>query len=103
MADIVERLRIWPAADGKDGLSSDYVVSLMGEAADEIERLTGELDRLTGLLRDGAICPFRDQTFNIDPETPCPKCGMTGDVEAEDKCVETAWMNRAALFGSKGD
>jgi len=39
LTDIIDRLRIWPAADGKDGLSSTYVEALMREAADELERL----------------------------------------------------------------
>jgi hypothetical protein len=37
--DIVERLRMWPATEGKDAFSSAHVEALMREAADEIERL----------------------------------------------------------------
>jgi hypothetical protein len=43
MTTIVERLRIWPAADGADGLASHFVEALMREAADEIERLMADL------------------------------------------------------------
>lgn len=39
MNDIVERLRVWPAAYGEDSLSSTYVGWVMKQAADEIERL----------------------------------------------------------------
>lgn len=39
MTDIVERLRVWPAAYGEDAMSSTYVGSVMKQAADEIERL----------------------------------------------------------------
>jgi len=39
MTDIVERLRVWPAAYGEDSLSLTYVGWVMKQAADEIERL----------------------------------------------------------------
>jgi hypothetical protein len=50
MSDLDERLRMWPAADGQDGLSSGYVEALMREAADENKRLS-ELLRGTGANR----------------------------------------------------
>lgn len=33
-------------------------------------------------------CPFLDPEFNIAVDTPCPICGMTGELEAEDKCLQ---------------
>ena len=39
MTDIVERLRVWPAAYGEDAMSSTYVGEMAKNAADEIERL----------------------------------------------------------------
>ena len=39
MSDLVERLRVWPAAYGEDALSSTYVGKMAKDAADEIERL----------------------------------------------------------------
>lgn len=38
-ADIVERLRVWPAGYGEDTMSSTFVGQLMKHAANEIERL----------------------------------------------------------------
>lgn len=34
-----------------------------------------------------AKCPFVDPEFVMEKHEPCPVCGMTGDVDAEDKCV----------------
>ena len=33
------------------------------------------------------LCPFSDPTFDIPNDTPCPKCGMLGHINAENKCV----------------
>lgn len=54
MTDIVERLRMWPAADGKDGLSGQFVEALMVEAAAEIERLRACVSSLQQALAQAA-------------------------------------------------
>ena len=36
------------------------------------------------------LCPFRDPSFDIPNTTPCPKCGMLGDINAEYKCIDSA-------------
>lgn len=56
MTDIVERLRVWPAAYGEDALSSTYVGAVMKDAAEEIERLRAALapfagDKIPGLRK----------------------------------------------------
>lgn len=39
-------------------------------------------------IADGKGCPFDDEGFHLEtPQTPCPKCGMLGTTDAEDKCV----------------
>lgn len=47
MSDLVERLRVWPAAYGEDAMSSTYVGKMAKEAADEIERLRDEVGGLS--------------------------------------------------------
>lgn len=37
LATLIDQMRIWPAADGKDGLNSTYVEKLLREASDELE------------------------------------------------------------------
>lgn len=44
MTDIIEKLTIWPAADGADALAGHFVESLMQEAAAEITKLRAERD-----------------------------------------------------------
>lgn len=47
MVDIVERLRVWPAAYGEDAMSSTYVGEMAKNAADEIERMRNALKRIS--------------------------------------------------------
>ena len=49
---LCELLRIWPAADGEDGLSSHYVEGLMVAARLEIERLSAALSAAEARARD---------------------------------------------------
>ena len=58
MTDIVERLRMWPAAEGKDALAGHFVEALVQEAALEIERLREALQKCCGVAlgcRDGDL------------------------------------------------
>lgn len=50
-AEIVERLKMWPAAKDGDALSSQYVCLLLSEAAETIQRLVAERDELRELFR----------------------------------------------------
>lgn len=60
------------------------------DAATEIDiALTGAGYEV--LPRDQIIglCPFSDPKFDIAIDEPCPKCGMLGHIDAEDKCIDT--------------
>lgn len=32
-------------------------------------------------------CPWSNPEFDIPIDQPCPVCGMTGNIDAEDRCV----------------
>src|SRR3954469_3284268 len=51
MSDLVERLRVWPAAYGEDAMSSTYVGGLAKRAADEILQLRAQVERLTACAK----------------------------------------------------
>ena len=52
MSDLVERLRVWPAAYGEDAMSSTYVGKMSKDAADEIEKLRNQLGKALTALKD---------------------------------------------------
>ncbi|QUS39584.1 hypothetical protein RPMA_12605 [Tardiphaga alba] len=52
MTDIVEKLTIWPAADGADALAGHFVEALMQEAAAEITKLRAERDAAARDMRE---------------------------------------------------
>jgi hypothetical protein len=74
-ADIVERLRVWPAGYGEDTLSSTTVGRLMKEAADEIEGLR---------LEHKHAC----QEISVALATgKCPECGWSGGGVRDEGCM----------------
>lgn len=52
MTDIVEKLTIWPAADGADALAGHFVEALMQEAIAEITKLRAERDAAARDMRE---------------------------------------------------
>jgi hypothetical protein len=72
MTDLLTKLRNRAAA------ASDTIGEMCNAAADEIERLSKNQKEL---------CPFVSANVDVSPHMPCPKCGMLGTIDAEDKCV----------------
>ncbi len=92
MTDLVEKLTIWPAADGADALAGHFVEALMQEAAAEITKLRAE--------RDAAVLTERERCKKSVRNTIC---NMSWPPEDGDQLIDDLQMGIALLATERAD